>query len=153
MNSEAIIHRAVVHLLRGHARPDVIWFHVPNGEHRNPVVGAKLKAMGVRAGVSDFVFVLPGGRAAFLEIKRGNGRLSPVQRLFADACEAVGAPFKVAHDIASAVEILNRWAVFQKPISTTTAAAADREGRGRPVAFNARGPAPQSNTRALGVPA
>jgi hypothetical protein len=40
---EAAIQRAVVDHLRLRARPDVLWLHCPNGEHRNPITGAKLK--------------------------------------------------------------------------------------------------------------
>ena len=35
------------------------WFHPANGEHRNPITGAKLKRMGVKAGMPD-IMILQG---------------------------------------------------------------------------------------------
>ena len=37
------------------------WFHPANGEHRNPITGAKLKRMGVKAGMPD-IMILDGFR-------------------------------------------------------------------------------------------
>ena len=33
------------------------WFHPANGEHRNPITGAKLKRMGVKAGMPDVMIL------------------------------------------------------------------------------------------------
>ena len=37
----------------------LIWFHPANGEHRNPITGAKLKRMGVKAGMPDVMILEP----------------------------------------------------------------------------------------------
>jgi hypothetical protein len=37
----------------------VLWFHCPNGGHRNVAEAAKLKAMGVKAGVPDVLIFQP----------------------------------------------------------------------------------------------
>jgi len=50
--SEADEQKVVASWLNG---AGVLWCHVPNGELRNPRVGAKLKAMGVRRGVPDIL--------------------------------------------------------------------------------------------------
>ena len=42
-----VLHIPLVSTLRWCLRPDVVWRHVPNGEHRDPRTAAKLKAMGV----------------------------------------------------------------------------------------------------------
>jgi hypothetical protein len=49
--------------------------HIPNGERREAHVGSQLKAMGVKAGVSDFFLALPNGEYAglWLELKRIKG--------------------------------------------------------------------------------
>lgn len=39
--------------------PKVLWFHPPNGGYRNAREGAKFKEMGVKAGVSDLIFLEP----------------------------------------------------------------------------------------------
>jgi hypothetical protein len=65
------------------------WCHVPNGGQRNAVVGAKLKAQGVKRGVPDvLVFDAPIDKARYsyqcglaIELKNGKaGRVSPEQK-------------------------------------------------------------------------
>ena len=60
--------------------PNVVYFHVPNGGSRNAAEGARFKAIGVKAGVPDLVF-LAYQRFYLLEFKEpgGKGRLSPAQ--------------------------------------------------------------------------
>lgn len=67
-----------------HKYPELeLLYHVPNGGKRDAVIGAKLKAEGVKAGVPDLV--LPVARAGYhglyIELKRQHGgRLSGAQR-------------------------------------------------------------------------
>jgi len=91
----------------------VIWFHVPNGEKRSRRTGGKLKKMGVRRGVPDFVFVLQNRQAAFLELKTGDGVLSPAQDDFAERCSAIGAPYAIARSIDDAISILSAWGAIK----------------------------------------
>src|SRR5690349_751155 len=50
------------------------WWHVPNGGKRNVREAARLKRMGVRAGVVDLHFCMPKGQLAVIELKvRPNG--------------------------------------------------------------------------------
>jgi hypothetical protein len=77
--AEHVVQEGIVDLLRVAAHPRLIWYHVPNGEERSERVGAKLKRMGLVRGVADLALVLPGGRAAFLEVKARGGRQSPEQ--------------------------------------------------------------------------
>jgi len=90
------LHQAVVELLTWAAVKGLVWYHVPNGELRPGRTGAILAGMGTRPGVADFALVLPGGRAAFLELKSPTGRLSPAQRELCAACLAAGAVYEVA---------------------------------------------------------
>ena len=57
-------------------------FAVPNGGRRDAVTGARLKAEGVIAGVSDFILLKSNRRygALLIEMKRKDGRLSASQR-------------------------------------------------------------------------
>jgi hypothetical protein len=61
-------------------------FHVPNGGNRDPREGAKFKAMGVVAGVSDLIFIHKS-RVYVFEFKNANGkgRLSDDQNAFIEA--------------------------------------------------------------------
>ena len=57
-------------------------FAVPNGGRRDAVTGARLKAEGVIAGVSDFILLKSNRRygALLIEMKRKDGRQSASQR-------------------------------------------------------------------------
>ena len=57
-------------------------FAVPNGGRRDDVTGARLKAEGVIAGVSDFILLKSNRRygALLIEMKRKDGRQSASQR-------------------------------------------------------------------------
>lgn len=58
-------------------------FHVDNNSW-NRIIGAKKKALGVCAGVSDMIFISFLGRALFLEFKTDVGVLSKEQKEFGD---------------------------------------------------------------------
>lgn len=57
-------------------------FAVPNGGRRDAVTGAKLKAEGVVAGVSDLILLVRGKAygALLVEMKKPGGRQSAAQR-------------------------------------------------------------------------
>lgn len=87
---EQALHRAVIQYLDAVLPADAWAFHVPNGGGRTKVEGAILKAMGVRPGIPDICIVWQG-RAHWVEIKSGKGRLSDAQcataaRLFECGC-------------------------------------------------------------------
>ncbi len=85
-----------------------MFFHVPNGEVRDPRTGAKLKAMGTRRGVADLVFIRPGAPLLFLELKDRVGRQSAAQIEFQAAAERAGAQYEVAHSLDDALDVLWR---------------------------------------------
>src|SRR5262245_17194103 len=89
-------------------RPDVIYFHIPNGEERDKRVAAKLKAMGVLPGVADLLFIWSEQtlRALFLELKRRGNALEENQEQFKLNCEAIGVLYAWADNIDDAVKIL-----------------------------------------------
>jgi len=76
-------------------QPDCVWFAVPNQGRRGKANASRMKAEGLRAGVADLVFILPGGRAAFIEMKSRLGRLSPSQQTFKREVEALQCPYVV----------------------------------------------------------
>lgn len=49
--SELELHIRTVHHLRTYCAPEWLFFHCPNGEVRDPRLGAKLNAMGLRKGI------------------------------------------------------------------------------------------------------
>ena len=76
---------------KGYGLPEFSLFAVPNGGARHPVVGRKLKAEGVRAGVPDLFLAVPRRYPAaeetpgfefiglFVEMKRKPNKPSPEQ--------------------------------------------------------------------------
>lgn len=46
-------------------------------------------------GVADRLIVLPGGRVWFVEVKKIGGRLSPLQRFFAEEIKALGCNYAI----------------------------------------------------------
>jgi hypothetical protein len=143
---EDALQRSVATYLLHAAHPSLIWFHCPNGERRNAITGAKLKAMGVRAGVADLCLVLPGGRAAFLELKAGRGRQSPTQKLFAQDCATAGALYAVARSLGEVIAQLTVWGAL-KTSNTSATAVRGAEAGGAAASPDLK------NTEALGVPA
>lgn len=107
--SEISLHMSVAAYLRRAWPADLLWFHVPNGEKRDKAAAGKLKGMGVRAGVPDFVFIMPNAQAAFLELKAQGGELSTAQIDFRNQALAVGCGYATARSMEEAEAILARW--------------------------------------------
>jgi hypothetical protein len=57
---------------------NAVYFHTPNAP-RSKVTGARLKAMGMKAGVPD-ICIIYRGDVLFVELKTAKGRLSPAQK-------------------------------------------------------------------------
>ena len=119
---EIVLHIAVAHLLREHAREDWRWAHYPAGEWRDAKTAAKLGAMGMKAGWPDFLLFSPDGRLHALELKRRGEALSEVQTAFAKWCWNGMIPYGIARSAAEAFGILGTWGVL-RPISAAGAPA------------------------------
>lgn len=114
-NAEQI---AVVSYLRD-CRPAVLFAHVANERRCSPAEGARLKAMGVRAGLPDLILftpppAIPGARGAFLELKsRHGGQRGPLQIAWANALRNLGYVGDFAEGAAAAVTMLKAWGYRQ----------------------------------------
>jgi hypothetical protein len=65
--------------------PEAKWIYaIPNGGERNPIVASRLKAEGVRSGVSDICipFARKGYYGFYIEMKKPKGKESPEQIAF-----------------------------------------------------------------------
>lgn len=108
-NPEEILHRAVVQLL-----DHLGWWywHTPNGELRDKRVAGKLRAMGVRPGVVDFIigepFMVPflSGNMIAMELKILPNKLIRAQRKFMEAAEARGWLTGVCHSMDEVIGFL-----------------------------------------------
>lgn len=83
-----------------------LWFAVPNGQLRSKAIAGKLKAEGVKPGVSDII-ILHAGLFLGMEVKPATGRQSPDQKDWAVECEAAGGKYSVVRSINDVVEFLD----------------------------------------------
>lgn len=76
-------------------------FAVPNGGRRDAVTGAKMKAEGVVAGVSDLILLVPsnGHGALCVEMKTAKGRQSDEQKRWQQAVERMGYRYVVCRSL------------------------------------------------------
>ena len=117
-------HVAVADVLRRWSTPGWRWTHLPFGEHRNAVTGARLKRMGTQVGWPDFILLSPSvlpdlsGTAHFLELKREGGKLTDFQRSFAEFCVENGFPHYWCDNFKDAVTMLKTWGAVRASVST-----------------------------------
>lgn len=106
------LHVFVADALRRFGRQGVVWWHTPNGGKRSKAAAARLKRMGVLAGVWDFQLV-DEIELFFLEIKSSTGTLSKEQKAFRDSLKHI-AKFAVVKTPEEAVNALLGWAILTK---------------------------------------
>jgi hypothetical protein len=92
----------------------IYFFAVPNSAAGKTSMqrAMRLKAMGVRAGVTDLVIMDPDGQACFLEIKTESGKLSESQKKFRDLCADRGWPWGIARSVEEAIEQCRTWSII-----------------------------------------
>lgn len=110
-NPEEQLQRQVVEFLR-FAAPDLIFFH-PSNEAGSRRVGemGRLKALGLRAGVSDLIFCLPDGCFGAIELKAPGGKATPDQNAFLRGVAAASDRAAVCCDVEGVETVLKYWGV------------------------------------------
>ena len=91
MQSEHALQIAIAEYLGWVLHPPVWWSGIDHAAKLSPRYGAQRKARGVKRGIADFLIIAPGPNILWIEVKRGDGRLTPEQRDFAAAMHAVNA--------------------------------------------------------------
>jgi VRR-NUC domain len=109
-NAEARIQAAIVEWVRTVA-PDLICFHPANGGLRGKAEAARMKWVGVLAGIPDVVILGRDGRAWLIEVKAPGGVLSADQCTIRDRCAAMRIPFAVAKSIDDARGAFRTWGI------------------------------------------
>ena len=107
---EEDIHRQVAAWLDLCLAPEVVWFHPANGERRGKAAAGKLKAMGVKPGIPDLLFIHAQQTWA-IELKRPGEYPSPVQRDVHERMRAAGAMVAVAHSLDEVRAQLAAWGI------------------------------------------
>jgi hypothetical protein len=117
---EDAIQKAVADHIRMRGVAGLVAWHTPNGMKiggkRNrkgvPIQAARMKGLGVRAGVSDWILVHARNIYA-LELKPPGGCASDAQLEFLADMEAAGAFCCVAVGLDQALQILERWGLLK----------------------------------------
>jgi len=76
--------------------------HVPNERHDVRSLG-RVKNVGIRPGFPDYIVLLPGGVACFIELKRKTGRTSQAQKEWIDRLDGLGFSAAVCYGYESAI--------------------------------------------------
>jgi hypothetical protein len=106
--TEDALHKAILKYLRTVLPHGWLVMHVPNGGSRNPIEGAKMKALGVMAGWPDISIYGPG-MCCFMEVKTQRGRLSNSQHAVIDRLADMGHPVAVVRSIDDARTMVKEW--------------------------------------------
>lgn len=80
-------------------------FHV-NNKARNAIEGNKFKAMGVISGVSDLIYLRPGGKPLFIELKIETGTQSVQQKEWQSRIELAGYRYVICRSLAAFITFL-----------------------------------------------
>jgi hypothetical protein len=92
--------------------------HLPMGERRNVITGARLKRMGTKRGWPDFILLSPyPSRAHFLELKRLGAKLTDEQQEFQWFCVANEIPYAMADSLKDAMAALKDWGAVRAKVS------------------------------------
>jgi len=83
-------------------------FHPPNGGKRSRMTGAKLKAMGVKAGVPDVCLPVPrqGYGSLWIELKSPQGRMQESQKEWYQALTLANNKVVVCRSWAEASDVI-----------------------------------------------
>jgi hypothetical protein len=127
-SEETRIQCLVVDLLEAYARPDIVWFAVPNGGYRYRRTAYEMKRMGVRAGVADLIFLVDGKFHA-VEIKAPSGRVETSQKAFCVDVERAGGTYTVTFGANQTVRHLKALDVFNRNVKFTFPEQAEQQTR------------------------
>lgn len=110
--SEDSIHKAVADHLRHRGAAGLVWWHSPNDAKRSFATAARLKKMGMRAGVADII-AIHNGKAFALELKSDNGRATIAQLEFLSDFEQAGGYSCLCHGLDAAIRTLETWGLLR----------------------------------------
>ena len=89
--------------------PCLRWlYHIPNERKCTVIEGARLKRIGVKAGVSDLFLPYPVGRyhGLYIEMKTPDGRVSDSQTEFLEAMKRYGYAAYICKGYAAAIRVI-----------------------------------------------
>lgn len=102
--------------------PELKWLHhIPNGGSRNRAEAAKLKEMGVKAGVSDLFLPCPKGIycGMYVEMKYGNNRHTDRQKEFLNDMAENRYFVVTCYSAEDAIKAIEKYIMLPAPERTT----------------------------------
>jgi hypothetical protein len=109
---EDAIQRAVFKHLAVRGTPGVFAFHPANGGYRRPVEAARLKGLGVRAGVPDII-AIHRGHVYAIELKTERGKATEGQLRAIDDIRAAGGHAQICYGLDCALAALEGWRLLR----------------------------------------
>lgn len=91
---------------------ECIWWHTPNGGKRNAREAARLKRMGVKAGVPDIV-IFRGCTPYFIELKSPKGRETPTQITMNNDLRSNGIEVALCKSLDEVITQLKLWEIIK----------------------------------------
>ena len=82
-------------------------FHV-NQKARNAIEGNRMKAMGVVSGVSDLIYLKPGGQIILMELKMEDGRQSSAQVEWEQKVKQAGYDYRIVRNLEQAIQVFTK---------------------------------------------
>lgn len=89
---------------------DILWTASLTGVHLSMQARTKAKAMGVRRGFPDLMFLFPDGVTRYIELKTATGSLSPEQREFRDRAKPYGV-WALCRSLDEVIAALRSWGI------------------------------------------
>lgn len=88
-----------------------IIFHIPNGEHRDAVTGARLKRAGVLAGVPDLCIPYANNDHThlYVEVKTSKGRPSDKQIAVIKELQEGGARVEIVRSVKEFIDLVEEY--------------------------------------------
>jgi hypothetical protein len=120
-HEEDAVQMALVQHIELRKVPGLVWWHTPNSSKMGgkvtksgvPLAAIRAKKMGLRAGVSDLVFLRPDGILFTLELKSKGGHPTEEQHCFMDDVELAGGYAAWTDSLDRALEILKAWELIR----------------------------------------
>jgi hypothetical protein len=123
-SSEDAVHRAIYRYLKAVLPHGWVVCHIPNGGSRHPIEAARMKGMGVTAGMPDLMILGCEDRHAeitagmfsslrpatwFIEVKSAKGRASLPQLDIHDRLLGLGFEVAICRSIEEARDACRKW--------------------------------------------
>jgi hypothetical protein len=115
------IQRAIIDHVKVFKKPDLTWYHIPNGSSipRGKMTLIRLSQIGMWAGVPDLYFSrpaygFPGAVHAFyLEVKAPDGRVKTDQRDAQKWLRSQGATVATCYSAQAGIDQLAKWGLLR----------------------------------------